>query len=86
MELPEAAESGDRLTALVALRDVLARSVLEAPADKRAPLAARLTDVLEQIELLSPTVKDGDPVDEIAKRRTARGASAATGAGRTAGG
>jgi len=75
--LVDAAASGSRLATLQALRDVLAASIIAADPDKRAPLAARLTDVLEQIEKLTPTSKAGDPVDEIAKRRTARGAGSA---------
>lgn len=84
MDLLEAAATGDRLKALAALRDVLAESITAAEPDKRAPLAARLTDVLEQIEKLTPAAKVGDPVDEIAKRRTARGAGSAKSSARTA--
>ena len=84
MDLAEAAASGSRLTALEALRDVLAASISAADVDKRAPLAARLTDVLEQIEKLTPAEKVGDPVDEIAKRRASRGAGTATSSSRAA--
>lgn len=76
----------DRLDRLVWLRDVLTESITAAEPDKRAPLAARLTDVLEQIEKLTAVVKAGDPVDEIARRRTARGAGTAKSSGRAAGG
>ena len=85
MDLVTAASSGNRLQTLEALRDVLAVSISEADPDKRAPLAARLTDVLEQIERLSPVEKVGDPVDEIAKRRSARGAGSAKSSSRSAG-
>lgn len=78
MDLASAAASGDRLRALEALRDVLAQSIVAADPDKRAALAARLTDVLEQIEKLTPVAKAGDPVDEIAKRRAARGAGSSS--------
>ena len=84
MDLTEAAASGSRLAALEALRDVLAVSISAADVDKRAPLAARLTDVLEQIEKLTPAAKVGDPVDEIAKRRASRGAGSATSSARAA--
>jgi hypothetical protein len=84
MDLIEASSSGSRLSALEALRDVLAVSIVAADPDKRAPLAARLTDVLEQIERLTPAAKVGDPVDEIAKRRTARGAGSAKSSSRPA--
>ena len=77
MDLVDASASGSRLQALEALRDVLAVSIVEADPDKRAPLAARLTDVLEQIEKLTPQAKAGDPLDEIAARRTARGGATA---------
>jgi hypothetical protein len=69
---------------LESLRDVLAASVVAADPDKRAPLAARLTDVLEQIERLTPAEKVGDPVDEIARRRATRGAGSAKSSSRPA--
>ena len=84
MSLADVAAEGSRVATLEALRDVLAASIVEADVDKRAPLAARLTDVLEQIDKLTPTAKVGDPVDEIAKRRTARGAGTASSRVRTA--
>lgn len=84
MDLVAAAASGSRLRTLEALRDVLAVSIGKADLDKRAPLAARLTDVLEQIEKLAPAKKVGDPVDEIAKRRTSRRAGSATASRRPA--
>lgn len=77
MSLPKVAAKGDRLATLKALRDVLASSIVEADPDKRASLAARLESVLEQIDRLTPQAKAGDPVDEIAKRRAARGAGTA---------
>ena len=84
MDLLTAASSGSRLRTLEALRDVLAVSITAADPDKRAPLAARLTDVLEQIERLTPAKKVGDPVDEIAKRRASRGAGSAKSSSRPA--
>ena len=74
-----------RLDDLNAMRELLWESVKQADPEKRAPLFARLESVLEQIERLSPTAKVGDPVDEIAKRRSARGAGAAASSGRAAG-
>lgn len=73
-----------RLDDLRDLRELLWESLRAADPDKRAPLAARLTDVIEQIERLSPAAKEGDPVDEIAKRRAARGAGSAASKRRTA--
>ncbi len=77
MALVDAAASGDRLKTLEALRDVLAASIMDADPDKRASLAARLTDVLAQIAELAPKEKAGDPLDEIAARRTAQGGATA---------
>lgn len=72
-----------RLDDLKAMRELLWTSLSEADPDKRAPLFARLESVIEQIESLSPNEKAGDPVDEIANRRAARGAGTATGQART---
>ena len=66
-----------RLADLQAMRELLWDSVMQADPDKRAPLFARLESVIEQIERLSPQAKAGDPIDEIAKRRAARGAGSA---------
>lgn len=65
-----------RLDDLQAMRELIWTSLSEADPDKRAPLFARLESVIEQIEELSPNEKAGDPVDEVAKRRAARGAGA----------
>lgn len=62
-----------RLEDLRAMRELLWESVKQADPDKRAPLFARLESVIEQIEKLSPSAKAGDPLDEIAARRAARG-------------
>lgn len=59
------------------MRELLWESVKQADPDKRAPLFARLESVIEQIDKLTPQAKAGDPVDEIAKRRSARGAGSA---------
>lgn len=67
----------DRLEDLKALRELLWESIRQADPEKRAPLAARLESVVEQIEKLSPRAKAGDPIDEIAQRRSARGAGSA---------
>jgi hypothetical protein len=74
----EAAATGDRLKALVALRTKLAAAIdgCESLRDL-PPLSARLSDVLVQIEALSPKVEVGDAVDEITARRAARRAGTA---------
>lgn len=66
-----------RLEDLNEMRELLWESVKQADPEKRAPLFARLESVVEQIEKLTPQAKAGDPVDEIAKRRVARGAGTA---------
>lgn len=66
-----------RLEDLNDLRELLWESIRTVDPDKRAALAARLESVVEQIEKLTPSAKAGDPVDEIAKRRAARGAGTA---------
>ena len=71
-----------RLDDLKAMRELLWTSLSDADPDKRAPLFARLESVIEQIDALSPNEKAGDPVDEIAKRRAARGTVPAKGAAR----
>ena len=76
--------SPSRLDELEKLREVLWVSITAADPDKRAPLAARLESVLKQIEDLTPSEKVGDPIDEIAARRSARG-GATSRLGRTAG-
>lgn len=66
--------SSSRLEALESLRDILRASLDEAPADKRAPLAAQYRATLAEIATLTADEKKaGDPVDEIAARRAARG-------------
>lgn len=72
-----------RLDDLKAMRELLWTSLSEADPDKRAPLFARLESVIEQIDVLSPNEKAGDPVDEIAKRRAARGAGSSAGSARS---
>jgi hypothetical protein len=83
MSLSDVAAKGNRVATLEAIRDILAISIVAADPEKQAPLVARMTDVLEQIDRLTPTAKAGDPVDEIAKRRSARGAGSAASKRRT---
>ncbi len=68
----------DRLLKLRDLEAVVLASIQGAPEDKRAPLVAQYRALLAEIESLSKaTEKAGDPVDEIAARRSARGGSTA---------
>ena len=75
----------DRLSKLRALEPVLLASIEGAPPDKRAALVAQYRATLAEIDGLEANVaKAGDPVDEIAARRAARGAVAAPVSDRTA--
>ena len=75
----------DRLSKLHALEPVVLESIEYAPADKRAALVAQYRQLLAEIDTLEANVmKAGDPVDEIAARRAARGAVAAPVSDRTA--
>lgn len=66
-----------RIEDLREMRELLWTSVKQADPEKRAPLFARLESVIEQIDRLTPKAKAGNPIDEIAKRRAARGAGSA---------
>ena len=68
--LVAAAASGDRREALLALRDELARRLVDADRDA-APLARQLTIVLREIEQL-PMPGAKSRVDDLAKRRAVR--------------
>ena len=68
----------DRLKKLQALEAVALESIGTAPADKRASLIAQYRALLAEIESLqAASEKAGDPLDEIAARRTARGGATA---------
>ena len=71
--LVAAAASGDRREALLALRDELARRLVDADRDA-APLARQLTIVLREIEQL-PVPGAKSRVDDLAKRRARRRAA-----------
>jgi hypothetical protein len=68
--LVAAAATGDRRATLLALRDELARRLVDAERDA-APLARQLTIVLEQIAAL-PVPGAASKVDDLAKRRASR--------------
>ena len=68
--LVAAVASGDRREALLALRDELARRLVDADRDA-APLARQLTIVLREIEQL-PVPGEKSRVDDLAKRRAQR--------------
>lgn len=76
--LATVAKRGDRAATLRALRNKLAAEI-DACDDPRsvAPLAARLTDVLQQLDALKPATTSKR--DELAKKRAARQRAAANG-------
>lgn len=79
MSLKEAASSGNRLKTLEALRDFLAENLDDCESKRDiASMTTRLESVLEQIEKLEGPKSAGDGIDEIAQRRAARRASAAS--------
>jgi hypothetical protein len=81
--LTESAESGDRLATLRDLRDLLARQIQGCQSLRDlAALSGRLQAVLTEIAALEPKKAEGDGIDEIARRRSARRTSSAKGAGR----
>lgn len=71
-----------RLDDLKQLREDLLIWMDEAPADRKAALVAQFRATLAEIDVLSPPVKQGDVVDEIAARRASRGSAAASRSGR----
>lgn len=67
-----------RIDVLKTALEVMWSSIEEADPDKRAPLMNQWRALEASIaELDSKTEKAGDPVDEIAARRSARGGSTA---------
>ena len=80
----DATRSNDRVRSLVALRDTLAGAIDTCDSLRDlATLARQLAEVLAQIDELTPEqAKAGDPIDEIAARRAARGAGPAKDQGR----
>ena len=79
MSLRDSAASGDRISALRDLRDILAGQIVATDSARDvASLTARFQSVLAEIaELESQEQKVGDPLDEIAARRAARGGATA---------
>lgn len=74
----KAAKSGDALTALTALRDVLAAAIDECGSKRDlAALLRQFTAVLAQIEAARVRPPQRRIADEIAARRTARQGAAA---------
>jgi len=73
----------ERIDALTSLRDDLTGWLQECPLDRKAALVAQYRATLAEIDELTPEqAKAGDPIDEIAARRAARGAGPAKDQGR----
>jgi len=73
MSLSESASSGDRLETLRHLRDILARNIESCDSLRDlASLSGRFQAVLEEIAKLEGPKEQGDGIDEIAQRRSAR--------------
>lgn len=67
-----------QLDKLKLLEEVTFASINAASEDKRAPLIGQMRAILSEIAVLeSKTEKAGDPIDEIAARRAARGGATA---------
>ena len=80
MSLFDAAQSGVELTALEALRDDLALKLDDCDSLRDyAALSLRLLDTLRRLSELQPgvPVERSSVLDELAKRRSARGAGTA---------
>ena len=70
MSLSEAVKV-DRRQGLVALRDELATSIEAAKPSEVAALAKQLRDTLLELDRLAPSM-EGDPLDDLAARRSAK--------------
>lgn len=68
----------DRLADLLAAKALMWESVEAAPVDKRGPLMAQWRALESDVAALEAELgKAGDPIDEIAARRAARGGATA---------
>lgn len=71
----EVVAGGDRRRSLEVLRDVLALSIAAADPENVAALAKQLRDTLTEIAAL-PVAKEASAVDDLARQRAARRATA----------
>jgi len=72
----------DQLSLLEGLLSLLWESLQAADADKRASLAREYRATLEKVQALKSAGEVGDPIDEVAARRSARRSGPAKGASR----
>ena len=79
MSLADASASGDRLSTLQELRDLLARELdaVATPPAAKAAMARQMVLILAEIERLAPPEQKGTPLDQLEQRRRARGAKTA---------
>lgn len=72
MGISDAAASGDRTAALVALRDYLAGLIENFDGQPRdiAPITKQLADVVRELDDLAPPQRKGTALDELAARRS----------------
>jgi hypothetical protein len=75
LTLTEVVALGERRRSLESLRDVLASTIAAADPENVAALAKQLRDTMTEIAEL-PVPKEVSPVDELAKQRAARRATA----------
>lgn len=78
--------SSDRISRLEVVRDALSSALNGCESMRDLPsLSREYRAVLEELQQLSPAGKVGDPIDEIARRRSARGAGTAKSGRKAAG-
>jgi hypothetical protein len=77
--ITEASASGDRISTLRELRDLLARELdaVATPPAAKAAMARQMVLILEDIDRLAPPEQKGTPLDQLEQRRRARGAKTA---------
>ena len=74
----------DRADVLSGLLDTALGSIEAASPDKRAPLIGQVRAILAELDdLKTKAAKGGDPIDELASRRAARGAGSGEGSRRS---
>ncbi len=66
MDITEAAASGNRKATLIALRDVLARTIQNCDSGRdMAALSKRLIEVMNEIEAIEVNDEDGDEFNDV---------------------
>lgn len=66
MDITEAAATGNRKATLIALRDVLARTIQNCDSGRdMAALSKRLIEVMNEIEAIEVNDEDGDEFNDV---------------------